>query len=300
MTPLMDMPPNFMAHQFADTPPTHAVDIEGLRRQHSHVQQQQSPQTHSIAGSPQVESMEMMSSDRPIKQLSELDLELSKLIPKGGGQQQSGPQQATSQQQGQVKLYSEVVRQQSITVTTNEPQNVCITTTGDEVSSTKVNEEQPQGSGNTLAAPPPLVRKVSRFQVSTVVEQQQIQQLQQQQNQVEEKTVLITQNNATPTQQATQSTVTIQQSQQQTQTQQQVNDTNIVYQQQMSKGRGLLIGHVKFKEGSKGWRRKERILINLFNNLWTLSLQTPLQSLFSSNSRTTTMSHHNPRSKCPT
>lgn len=233
------MPPNFMAHQCADTPPTHAVDIEGLRRQHSHVQQQQSPQTHSIAGSPQVESMEMMSSDRPIKQLSELDLELSKLIPKGAGQQQSGPQQATSQQQGQVKLYSEVVRQQSITVTTNEPQNVCITTAGEEVSSTKGNVEQPQGSGSTLAAPPPLVRKVSRFQVSTVVEQQQqIQQLQQQQNQVEEKTVLITQNNATPTQQATQSTVTIQQSQQQTQTQQQVTDTNIVYQQQMSKGKG--------------------------------------------------------------
>lgn len=250
MTPLMDMPPNFMAgHQFADTPPTHAVDIDmggALRRQHSHhmhQQQSQSPQTHSLAGSPQVESMELMlmPSDRPIKQLSELDLELSKLIPKGG----VGPQQATSQQQGQVKLYSEVVRQQSITVTTNEPQNVCITTTGDEVSSTKGNEEQ-QGGNNVLVAPPPLVRKISRFQVSTVVEQQQqMQQMQQQQNQVEEKTVLITQNNATPTQ----STATVvqqqpqqQQLQQQPQ-QQQMPDTNMVYQQQMSKGKGADLGH---------------------------------------------------------
>lgn len=222
MTPMMDgQPLNFMTHQMPETPASHAVDIEGLRRQSSHVA---SPQTHSIAGSPQVESMELPS-DRaavaaPIKQLSELDLELSRLIPKGGQQQQPQAggvaQPATSQQQGQVKLYSEVVRQQTISVTANEPQNVCITTSTDEVTSTRVNDE---GSGsNVLSAPPPLVRKVSRFQVSTVVEQQQMQQLQQQiKNPVEEKTVLITPNSATST-----STVTVQQ----------MPETNIIYQQQ--------------------------------------------------------------------
>lgn len=212
MTPIMDGPPNFITHQISETPVTHAVDItvESLRRQHSHVQ---SPQTQSVAGSPQIEIMEFPS-DRggaaPIKQLSELDMELSKLIPKGA--QQAQP--AVSQQQAQVKLYSEVVRQQSITVQTNEPQNVCITTIGggDDVSSTKGNEE-PQ----TLN-PPPLVRKVSRFQVSTVVEQQQqqVQQVQQQQNQVEEKAVLITQPNQTNT-----GTATVQQS---------MPEANITYQ----------------------------------------------------------------------
>lgn len=225
MTPMMDgQPPNFMTHQMPETPASHAVDIEGLRRQSSHVA---SPQTHSIAGSPQVESMELPS-DRaaaPIKQLSELDLELSKLIPKGGQQQQQQQaggvaQPATSQQQGQVKLYSEVVRQQTISVTANEPQNVCITTSTDEVTSTRINDEG-SGNNNVLTAQPPLVRKVSRFQVSTVVEQQQIQQLQQQKNPVEEKTVLITPNSATST-----STVTVQQ----------MPETNIIYQQHMGQG----------------------------------------------------------------
>lgn len=197
---------------------SHAVDIEGLRRQQSHTQ---SPQTHSIAGSPQVEVVELPS-DRgagPIKQLSELDLELSKLIPKGGQNQPNGSggvQQAVSQQQGQVKLYSEVVRQQSITVMSNEPQHVSIITTGDEVSSTKGNEE-PQGI-NSLQAPPPLVRKVSRFQVSTVVEQQQMQQ--QQQTIEPERAVLITPNAPLST----------------TATVQQVSDLNLVYQQPPVKG----------------------------------------------------------------
>lgn len=225
MTPLMDAPPNFMAYQMAETPVSHAVDIEGLRRQHSHVA---SPQTLSVAGSPQVEALELPS-DRagaPIKQLSELDMELSRLIPKGGQQpqqqgQQNGP--AGVLQQIQKQSYSEVLRQHSITVTTNEPQNLSITTTGDEVSSTKGNEET-QALVPPPQHPPPMVRKVSRFQVSTVVEQQQMQQLQQQQSQMEEKTVLITQNQSTPT---TTSTATMQQK----------PDSNIIYQQQKSKGK---------------------------------------------------------------
>lgn len=231
MTPQMEMPPNFMAHQnMSETPVSHGVDIEELRRQHSHGQ---SPQTTSIVGSPQVEGFDVPS-DRavPIKQLSELDLELSKLIPKGSQQAvtnvpvSAAMQASTSQQQSVVKLYSEVVRQQSITVSNNEPQNVCITTTGvgDETVSVKGTEES-----NSLqpTAPPPMVRKVSRFQVSTVVEQQQMQQLQQQQNQVEEKTVLITPGNSTPS-----STVTVHLQHMQPQP----SDQGVVFQQQLSQG----------------------------------------------------------------
>lgn len=229
MTPLIDGPPNFIVHQLTETP-TLPLEIEGLRRQHSHFQQ--SPQNNSIPGSPQLETVELPG-DRvgpqasgPIKQLSELDLELSKLIPKGGQQQQGIAQQATSQQQGQVKLYSEVVRQQSIQVTTNEPQNVCITSAGETVTSTKGIEEV-QG-GSTLA-PPAAVRKVSRFQVSTVVEQQQLQQLQQQQNLMEEKTTLITPNIQT-------NTVAVQQ----------IQESNLAYQQQQQqqqtiKGKAIIV-----------------------------------------------------------
>lgn len=226
MTPLMDGPPNFNVQQSTDTP-TLPLEIEGLRRQHS--QFQQSPQNNSIPGSPQLETVELPG-DRggpqasgPIKQLSELDLELSKLIPKGGQQQQGIAQQATSQQQGQVKLYSEVVRQQSIQVTTNEPQNVAITSAGEMVSSTRGIEEAQSGSA---LAPPAAVRKVSRFQVSTVVEQQQLQQIQQQQNLMEERTTLITPNNQS-------NTVAVQQIQ---------AEPNVVYQQQQQKQQQTIKG----------------------------------------------------------
>lgn len=210
---MMDVPPNFLAHQTTstDTPTGHsAVDIDGLRR-HQSVQQTPHPMT---TGSPQVEVMEGMSIDRvpaPIKQLSELELGLSKLIPKGVQQQQ----QQTQMQQGQVKLYSEVVRQQSITVSSNEPQNVCITTTGDEVTSTKHTEE-PVAKQTAAVPPPAMVRKVSRFQVSTVVEQQQVP--------IEEKAVVV--NSGAPAQ----SSVTIQHNP--------PPDTSVVFQQQSSQGEG--------------------------------------------------------------
>lgn len=129
----------------------------------------QSSQSSSIVSSPLVEKMESFEpfsgqshtpvQAAPIKQLAELELELAKLHQK--------PQQTP--QLAQAKLYSEVVRQQSIQVTTNEPQNVSVTIIEDPQ---KAKVQEATIAGALAPNPTGAVRKISRFQVSTVSDQQ--------------------------------------------------------------------------------------------------------------------------------